>query len=57
VFGVIAPIWPGISLVALTALFGAFALVYGAVAVASGLNLLAPRAPTGCHSSSVASSV
>jgi uncharacterized membrane protein HdeD (DUF308 family) len=41
VFGVIALVWPRISLVALTALFGAFALVYGAVAVASGLNLLA----------------
>jgi uncharacterized membrane protein HdeD (DUF308 family) len=43
VFGVIVLIWPGISLVALTALFGALALVYGALAVASGLNLLAHK--------------
>ncbi len=43
VFGAIVLIWPGISLVALTALSGAFALVYGALAVASGLNLLAHK--------------
>ena len=43
VFGAIVLIWPGISLVALTALFGAFALIYGALAVASGLNLLAHK--------------
>jgi uncharacterized membrane protein HdeD (DUF308 family) len=43
VFGAIVLVWPGISLVALTALFGAFALVYGALAVASGLNLLAHK--------------
>jgi uncharacterized membrane protein HdeD (DUF308 family) len=43
VFGVIVLVWPGISLVALTALFGAFAFVYGAVAVAGGLNLLAHK--------------
>jgi uncharacterized membrane protein HdeD (DUF308 family) len=43
VFGAIVLIWPGISLVALTALFGACALVYGALAVASGLNLLAHK--------------
>ncbi len=41
VFGVIVLVWPGISLVALTSLFGAFALVYGTLAVAGGLNLLA----------------
>jgi uncharacterized membrane protein HdeD (DUF308 family) len=43
VFGAIVLIWPGISLVALTALFGALAFVYGAFAVASGLYLLAHR--------------
>ena len=43
VFGAITLFWPGISLVALTALFGAFAFVYGAVALGSGLNLLAHR--------------
>lgn len=43
VFGVIVLLWPGISLVALTALFGAFALVYGAFAVAAGLYLVAHR--------------
>lgn len=43
VFGAIVLIWPGISLVALTALFGALALVYGAFAVAAGLYLLAHR--------------
>ena len=43
VFGVIVFLWPGISLVALTALFGAFALVYGAFAVGAGLYLVAHR--------------
>jgi uncharacterized membrane protein HdeD (DUF308 family) len=43
VFGVIVLVWPGISLVALTALFGAFAFVYGILAVGGGLNLLAHR--------------
>jgi uncharacterized membrane protein HdeD (DUF308 family) len=43
VFGVIVLVWPGISLAALTALFGAFAFVYGTLAVAGGLNLLAHR--------------
>ncbi len=42
-FGAITLFWPGISLVALTALFGAFTLVYGTFAIASGLNLLAHR--------------
>jgi len=42
-FGVITLFWPGISLIALTALFGGFTLVYGAFALASGLNLLAHR--------------
>ncbi len=39
VFGVVVLVWPGLSLVALTYLFGAFAFVYGTLAVASGLNL------------------
>lgn len=43
VFGVIVLVWPRLSLVALTALFGAFALVYGVLAVATGLNLLAHK--------------
>lgn len=43
VFGVILLLWPGISLVALTALFGAFAFVYGAFAFGAGLNLIAHR--------------
>lgn len=43
VFGAIALFWPGITLVALTALFGAFALVYGVLALGAGLNLLAHR--------------
>lgn len=43
VFGVIVLVWPSISLVALTALFGAFAFVYGTLAVAGGLNLLAHK--------------
>lgn len=43
VFGVILLLWPGISLAALTALFGAFAFVYGAFAFGAGLNLLAHK--------------
>ncbi len=43
VFGVILIFWPGISLVALTALFGAFALVSGTYAVGAGLVLLGRR--------------
>ena len=42
-FGLIALIWPGASLVALIALFGAFALVYGAMFLAAGLNLVAHK--------------
>src|SRR5260370_30632176 len=42
-FGAITLFWPGISLVVLTALFGAFALVYGALALGAGLNLVAHR--------------
>ena len=43
VFGVVVLLWPGISLLTLTALFGAFAFVYGAFAVGAGLNLLAHK--------------
>jgi len=43
VFGAVTLFWPGISLLALTALFGAFALVYGALALGAGLNLVAHR--------------
>lgn len=43
VFGVIALFWPGISLVALTALFGAYAFVYGAFALGAGLQLIAHK--------------
>ncbi len=42
-FGAVVLVWPGISLLALTALFGAFAFVYGAFAVGAGLNMVAHR--------------
>lgn len=42
-FGGIVLIWPGISLEALTIVFGAFALVYGLSAIGGGLNLLAHK--------------
>lgn len=43
VFGLIVLIWPGLSLVAFTALFGAFALVYGVGALGTGLTLAARK--------------
>jgi uncharacterized membrane protein HdeD (DUF308 family) len=43
VFGAIALFLPGITLLVLTLLFGAFALVTGALALGSALNLLAHR--------------
>jgi len=43
VFGAIVLLWPGISLVALTALFGGLAVVYGVFAVGTGFTLLAHR--------------
>lgn len=43
VFGVTVLLWPGISLAALTALFGAFAFVYGSFSLGVGLTLLARR--------------
>lgn len=45
-FGVVVLVWPGISAIALVALFGAFALVYGLLALGQGLNLLAERQTT-----------
>src|SRR5262249_30310018 len=42
-FGVITLFWPGITLVALTVLFGALTLVYGAVAHAAALVTLPCR--------------
>jgi uncharacterized membrane protein HdeD (DUF308 family) len=43
VFGVVVLIWPGMTLVGLLALFGAFALVSGVLVLGSGLSLLAQR--------------
>jgi uncharacterized membrane protein HdeD (DUF308 family) len=43
VFGIVVLIWPGLTLVALLALFGAFALISGVLVLAAGLNLLAHR--------------
>lgn len=43
VFGVIVLFWPGISIVALTYIFGAFAFVYGVFGLGAGLNLLAHK--------------
>src|SRR5690349_5468626 len=43
VFGAIALFLPGITLVALTLLFGVFAIVSGVLALGSALNLLAHR--------------
>jgi uncharacterized membrane protein HdeD (DUF308 family) len=42
-FGAMVLVWPGISLAALTALFGSFAFVYGTFGLAAGLTLLAHR--------------
>jgi uncharacterized membrane protein HdeD (DUF308 family) len=41
--GAMVLVWPGISLAALTALFGSFASVYGAFGLAAGLTLLAHK--------------
>src|SRR5262245_35722245 len=38
VFGVVAVLWPGTTLVALAILFGAFMLVEGVITLASGLR-------------------
>lgn len=45
-FGVLALFWPGLTWVALLALFGAFALITGSFTLASGFNLLAERQTT-----------
>ena len=45
-FGLVVLIWPNISAIALVALFGAFALVYGLLVLGQGLNLLAERQTT-----------
>jgi uncharacterized membrane protein HdeD (DUF308 family) len=42
-FGIVVLVWPGISVIALIALFGAFALVTGLLALGQGLNLVAER--------------
>src|SRR5882724_12160525 len=42
-FGLAVFIWPGITLEALLALFGAFALLYGTLVLGMGLYLLANR--------------
>jgi len=43
VFGTTVLLWPGISLISLTLLFGAFAFVYGTFAIGAGLYMLAQR--------------
>jgi uncharacterized membrane protein HdeD (DUF308 family) len=43
IFGATVLLWPGISLLSLTLLFGAFALVYGTFAIGAGLYLMAHR--------------
>lgn len=43
VFGVTVLLWPGISLLSLTLLFGAFAFVYGTFAIGAGLYLVSQR--------------
>ncbi len=46
-FGVIAFFWPGITLVALTYLFGLYAIVDGVLAIWQRLTLLATPDPVG----------
>ena len=43
VFGATVLLWPGISLLSLTLVFGAFAFVYGTFAIGAGLYLVAHR--------------
>ena len=42
-FGIVVLVWPGLSLAALLALFGALALLVGMLGLGVGLNLLAHR--------------
>ena len=42
-FGAAVLAWPGVSVVSLTILFGAFALTYGLFGIGAGLNLLAHK--------------
>lgn len=44
VFGIVALVWPGITLVALVALFGAYALVAGVFTFVAGLDFATERA-------------
>lgn len=45
-FGVLVLVWPNLTFVALVALFGVFAFIVGAFALAAGLSLLADRQTT-----------
>jgi uncharacterized membrane protein HdeD (DUF308 family) len=44
IFGIVALVWPGITLIALVALFGAFALVTGVFTLVAGLDFATERA-------------
>jgi uncharacterized membrane protein HdeD (DUF308 family) len=44
IFGIVALVWPGITLVALIALFGAYAFVAGVFTLAAGLDFVGERA-------------
>ena len=44
IFGIVALVWPNITLVALVALFGAYALVAGALTVVAGLDFATEHA-------------
>ncbi len=43
VFGLVVALWPGLSLIALVSLFGAFSFIYGLLGLGLGLNLMAHR--------------
>src|SRR5260370_3031937 len=44
IFGIAALVWPGITLIVLVALFGAFALVAGVFTLVAGLDFATERA-------------
>jgi uncharacterized membrane protein HdeD (DUF308 family) len=44
IFGIVALIWPGITLIALVVLFGAYALVGGVLTLVSGIDLATQHA-------------